>query len=80
MISSNLNTITIGSGSPIHLTIQNSSNLLNSAEFGTHHLYVTKQKDTEPRSAAAANSMDLGDPLVNFGNFFDSESLAQEDM
>ncbi|KAH8152383.1 uncharacterized protein LAJ45_03223 [Morchella importuna] len=69
-----------GSGSPIHLTIQNSSNLLNSAEFGTHHLYVTKQKDTEPRSAAAANSMDLGDPLVNFGNFFDSESLAQEDI
>lgn len=69
-----------GTGTPIHLTIQNSSSLLKAGEFGTHHLYVTKQKDTELRSSAAANAMNSADPIVDFAKFFDSESLLQEDM
>ncbi|PWW73068.1 amine oxidase catalytic domain-containing protein [Tuber magnatum] len=69
-----------GTGTPIHLTVQNSSNLQKAAEFATHHLYVTKQKDTEQHSAAAANSMNPKDPLVNFGKFFDGEPLLQEDI
>lgn len=39
----------LGRGGGMHLTITNSSNLLNSQSFATHHLYVTKQKDTEVR-------------------------------
>ena len=34
-----------------HLVIQNSSNLARAANWATHDLYVTKQKDTEQRSA-----------------------------
>ncbi|KAG0134675.1 copper amine oxidase [Tuber indicum] len=69
-----------GTGTPIHLTIQNSSNLQKAAEFATHHLYVTKHKDTELHSSTAANSMNPKDPLINFSKCFDGESLLQEDI
>ena len=67
-------------GGGTHLTITNSSNLLESANFATHHLYVTRQKDTEPHAAHANNNYDVGDPIVNFNDFFDGESLDQEDL
>ncbi|KAG4435648.1 hypothetical protein IFR05_008870 [Cadophora sp. M221] len=40
-----------GVGSPAHLTIKNSTNLQRSAEWATSDFFITKQKDTEPRSA-----------------------------
>lgn len=69
-----------GMGSPAHLTVQNSNNLRESGHFAEHNLFVTKQKDTEPRSAAAANAREPSEPLVNFAKFFNGESLDQEDL
>jgi len=63
-----------------HMTIQNSSVTKNAANHATHHLYVTKQKDSEERAAHAYNSLDLANPPVDFAKYFDGESLLQEDM
>lgn len=63
-----------------HLTVLNSSNLANAARWAEHDLFVTRRKDTEPRSAHAYNNQDVHDPPVNFGDFFDGESLVQEDL
>jgi primary-amine oxidase len=68
-----------GVGSSIHLTAQNSSTVGQTANWATHPLYVTKQKDTEPRSASELNTNN-DNPYVNFNDFFDGESLVQEDM
>ncbi|KAJ6511201.1 copper amine oxidase [Mycena sanguinolenta] len=67
-------------GAGMYLTIQNSPNLLQSANFATHALYVTKQKDTEARSSHANNDYDPGHPLINFNDFFNGESLNQTDI
>ncbi|KAI9167809.1 Membrane primary amine oxidase [Paramyrothecium foliicola] len=67
-------------GSPVYLTVQNSSSAQRTVNFATHNLFATKQKDTEPRSAAAWNNQDPYDPLVDFNAFFDGESLDQEDL
>lgn len=64
----------------IHLTVQNSSNLVNAANWATHDIYVTKQKDTEPRSAHPYNSQDVANPMVNFNDFFDGDNLTQTDI
>lgn len=63
-----------------HLTVQNSSNLVNAARWAEHDLHVTKRKDTEPKSAHRLNNQDVYDPPVNFDEFFDGESLEQEDL
>jgi primary-amine oxidase len=68
-----------GVGSSIHLTAQNSNATGQSANWATHPLYVTKQKDTEARSASELN-YNYDHPDVNFNDFFDGESLDQEDM
>lgn len=65
---------------PMHLTVQNSTNLAKAAQWATHDFFVTRQKDTEPRSAHPANSQDVHDPIVDFDAFFDGESLEQEDL
>ena len=39
----------------VHLTVQNSSNLVNAATWAHYDLAVTKRKDTEPRSAHPYN-------------------------
>lgn len=67
-------------GMGTHLTITNSSNLFSSQNFATHHLYVTKQKDTEPHCAHANNNYDTKQPIIDFDKFFDGESLEQEDL
>ncbi|WFC98813.1 primary-amine oxidase [Malassezia yamatoensis] len=69
-----------GMGGLHHLTIQESENLINSQSFATHHMYVTKQKDTEPRVSNANNNLNPRDPIVDFNKFFDGESLDQEDL
>lgn len=57
----------------MHLTIQESNNLLESQSFATHALYVTRQKDTEPNCAHSNNAYDPGNPIVKFSDFFDGE-------
>ncbi|KAK0321282.1 hypothetical protein LTR82_007734 [Friedmanniomyces endolithicus] len=59
----------------IHLTIENSSNLIDAANWAKYDIAVTKQKDTEPRSAHPYNGQDVYDPVINFDKFFDGESL-----
>lgn len=63
-----------------HLTVLNSTNLGNSANWASHDLAVTRRKDTEPRSAHAYNNQDVHNPPVDFSAFFDGESLEQEDL
>lgn len=63
-----------------HLTVENSSNLVNAAHWAEYDVQITRQKDTEPKSANAYNSQDVHDPPVNFAEFFDGESLEQEDL
>ena len=53
---------------------------MNAANWATHDLYVTRQHDTEPRSAHAYNTQDVANPAVDFNAFFNSESLTQEDI
>ncbi|KAJ0109324.1 amine oxidase catalytic domain-containing protein [Diaporthe amygdali] len=62
------------------LTIQNSSVAQNAVNHADHHLYVTKQKDTEARAANPYNLLDPADPVVNFAKYFNGESLDQQDV
>ncbi len=65
---------------PVHLTVLNSSNLGSSARWAEHDLYVTRRKDTEPRSADPYNNQDVHNPPVDFSRFLDGESLDQTDL
>jgi primary-amine oxidase len=64
----------------IHLTVENSTNLENAANWALYDVQVTKYKDTEPRSAHPYNSQDVFSPPVNFDEFFDGDNLVQEDL
>lgn len=63
-----------------HLTVEESSNLVNAARWAGYDIQVTKQHDTEPRSAHAYNSQDVSNPPVNFDEFFNGENLTQTDL
>ncbi|OAG04417.1 membrane copper amine oxidase [Paraphaeosphaeria sporulosa] len=63
-----------------HLTMSNSSDAGRAAHFATADLFVTRQKDTEPRAADWVNTYDVDNPLVDFAKFLDGESLEQEDI
>lgn len=66
-------------GSSIHFTIENSSVFPDHVNWATHQLYALQRKDSEPVSAHPDNSG--GEPLqVDFNDFFDGESLEQEDL
>ncbi|KAE8449302.1 hypothetical protein EG329_008203 [Mollisiaceae sp. DMI_Dod_QoI] len=60
--------------------VLNSSNLINAANWAKHDLFVTRQHDTEPRSSHSYQSQDTANPPINFDDFFNSESLEQEDL
>ncbi|KAH8888326.1 putative membrane copper amine oxidase [Thozetella sp. PMI_491] len=62
------------------LTVEESSNLVNAARWAEHDFFVTRQHDTEPKSSHPFNNQDVFDPPVNFDQFFNSESLRQEDL
>ncbi|KAJ5587639.1 uncharacterized protein N7459_003404 [Penicillium hispanicum] len=64
----------------IHLTVQNSTNLRNAAQWANHDIQVTRQHDTEPRSAHPKNSQDVNNPPINFNDFFNGENLTQQDL
>ncbi|KAK7427647.1 hypothetical protein QQZ08_005922 [Neonectria magnoliae] len=68
------------SGSTAYLTVQSSSALGQSANWANHNLYALQHHDTEPKSAYAFNSHDPHNPAVDFEDFFNSESLDQEDI
>ncbi|PVI02589.1 amine oxidase catalytic domain-containing protein [Periconia macrospinosa] len=67
-------------GGASHLTIKDSSDAGNAIHYATADLFITKQKDTEPRCADRNNNYDISDPLVDFSRFLDGESLDQEDL
>ncbi|KAL9617134.1 MAG: hypothetical protein Q9160_008077 [Pyrenula sp. 1 TL-2023] len=69
-----------GIGSPVHLTTRKSSTLRNIASWAEYDLHVTKQKDTEPRSSSPLNFLTPNEPLVQFDQFLDGESLIDEDL
>jgi primary-amine oxidase len=69
-----------GIGSPIHLSILNSTALGKSAMWASKDIWVLKRKDTEPRSASSLNFLDLLDPLVDFSKFVDDEDIVQDDL
>jgi primary-amine oxidase len=62
------------------LTARDSSTAQNAARYAEHALYITKQKDTEPRAADPVNALNAQEPLVDFSKFLDGESLDQEDL
>jgi primary-amine oxidase len=64
----------------LHLTVENSSNLVNAAHWAEYDIQVTKQHDYEPRAAHAYNTQDLYNPPIDFAEFFNGESLEQEDL
>lgn len=64
-----------GMGSTPHLTIENSTTLGDSARWAEHDIWVLRQKDTEPRSADPLNYMAPIDPIINFNDMADGESL-----
>lgn len=67
-------------GGTSRLTVQKSTNLVNSATWAGYDLQVTKQHDTEPRSAHPYNLEDVHNPPINFDDFFDGEDLTQTDL
>ncbi|KAM0297109.1 hypothetical protein ACHAPM_009978 [Fusarium culmorum] len=63
-----------------YLTVQDSSVMQNAGHHTTHHLYATRQKDNELYAVGAYNSLTPEDPQVDFNEYFNSESLDQEDI
>ena len=68
------------SGSTAYLTVERSTALGKSVSWANHNLYALQQHDTEPESAYAYNSYDPYHPAVDFEEFFNGESLDQEDI
>lgn len=64
-----------GLGSTPHLTIENSTTLGDSARWAEHDVWVVRRKDTEPRSADPLNYFAPHDPIINFNNIANGESL-----
>ncbi|KXJ85223.1 copper amine oxidase [Microdochium bolleyi] len=63
-----------------YLTVQDSNITRNAGHQSTHHLYVTKHKDSEDACTHQYNSVDIEDPPIDFSKYFDGESLDQEDL
>ena len=70
----------LDSGNIVRLTVSNSSDLDDAANWSDHQLFVVQRHDSEPRSAYPYNSADPANPVVDFNKFFDGESLDQEDL
>lgn len=69
-----------GIGPPTHLIATHSTIANDTVNFAKEHFYVTKRKDTEPRSASTLNSPRLSEQHVDFDRFFDGEGIEQEDL
>ncbi len=67
-------------GASIHLTVENSTVFQNTVNWASHQLYALRRHDSEPVSARPGNDLNITDPLVNFNDFFNGESLEQKDI
>ncbi|KAH7309874.1 copper amine oxidase [Stachybotrys elegans] len=68
-------------GSTTHLTVQNSTVFGNLVNWATHHMYALRRKDSEPVSAHPRSSGWSDQAIaVDFNDFFDGESIEQEDI
>lgn len=67
-------------GSSIHLTIENSTVFGDHLNWATHQLYALQRKDSEPLAAHPNADLYLPNPKINFNDFFDGDSLEQEDL
>lgn len=67
-------------GTPIHVTVENSTVFPNVIDWATHPLYALKRKDSEPVAAHPDEGYDTLEPKILFNSFFDGESLDQEDV
>lgn len=63
-----------------HLTVEDSSNLVNAANWAGYDVQVTQQHNHEGRSSHPYNSQDVHNPPIDFNQYFNSESLVQEDL
>lgn len=63
-----------------HLTIEDSNVLLNSTRWAERDLMFSVAKETEARSANIFNTMDKANPPIDFNEFFDGESLRDQDL
>ena len=66
--------------STIHLTVEDSSDLVNAAQWSGYDIQVTRAHDYEPRAAHPYNSQDVHDPPIDFQKFFNGEKLSQSDL
>lgn len=64
-----------GMGSTPHLTILNSTTLGDSARWAEHDVWVTRQKDSEPRAADPLNYLRPLDPIIDFNKIANGEEL-----
>ncbi|TLD18700.1 hypothetical protein E2P81_ATG11610 [Venturia nashicola] len=69
-----------GIGPPTHLIATDSTVANGTVNFAKEHFYVTKRKDTEPRSASTLNERGVREQHVDFDKFFDGETVVQEDL
>ena len=67
-------------GNKNHLVIKNSTDLGPSINWGTNHLYAIRQHDNELHSTYPYNAFDQYNPVIDFGKYFNGESLDQEDL
>ncbi|CEP23019.1 Abp1 [Cyberlindnera jadinii] len=59
---------------------QNTHTIINNAHWAEKDMAITVQKDTEFTSSHVFCSQDLEDPIINFDNFVDGESIDGEDL
>lgn len=69
-----------GMGTPIHLTIENSTTLGRSAAWATSDLWFLRTHDHEPAGAHENNYISANNPLIDFGKMVDGESIENEDL
>ena len=70
----------LGTGNKNYLVVEDSTDLGPSVNWATNHLYVVQRHDNEPHSTYPYNTFDPYHPVVDFGKFFNGESLDQEDL
>ncbi|KAF7289645.1 Amine oxidase catalytic domain-containing protein [Mycena chlorophos] len=66
--------------SPIHLTNLNNKRTEKNMNFAKQHIGVTRRKETELSSSSMWNINLPGDPPTHFYDYFDGESIEQEDL
>ncbi|KAI5475104.1 hypothetical protein MNV49_001929 [Pseudohyphozyma bogoriensis] len=66
--------------SNVHLTNLDAKRTLRNVQWAKKHAFVSRAKDTEPKSSSMWNMNLPGKPAVNFDSFFNDESVDQKDL